>query len=84
MEDDYKILFGYDIDSFPFRYLGIAIHFQKLRNGECKPIEDRVEKNLGSWVGKMLSYEDRLILINSVLTSLLIFMLSFLRDSSGG
>jgi hypothetical protein len=45
--------------------------------GEWKPTEDRFEKKLSSWIGKLLSYGDHLILINSVLTSLPMFMISF-------
>jgi hypothetical protein len=40
-------------------------------------VEDRSEKKLGKLVGKLLSYGDRLSLVNSVLTSLPMFMLSF-------
>jgi hypothetical protein len=29
----YRDLFGWDIGSLPFRYLGIPIHFRKLKNG---------------------------------------------------
>jgi hypothetical protein len=54
-----------------------------LKNGEWKPVEDRFEKKFSSWAGKMLSYGDRLILINSVLTSLPMFMLSFLEVPIG-
>jgi hypothetical protein len=49
----------------------------RLRNKEWKLVEDRFEKKLASWLGKLLSYRDRLVLINYVLTSLLMFMLSF-------
>jgi hypothetical protein len=83
MENEYKILFGCEIGSLPFRYLGIPIHFRKLKNGEWKPIEDRLEKKLSSWIGKLLSYGDRLILINSILTSLPMFMLSFFLIPKG-
>jgi retron-type reverse transcriptase len=55
VEDEYKILFGCDIGTLPFRYLGIPIHFRKLKNGEWKPVEDHFEKKLSSWIGKMLS-----------------------------
>jgi hypothetical protein len=60
------------------KYLGIPIHFRILRTGEWKLIEDRFERKLIIWIGKLLSYGDRLILINSVLT-----MLSFLEISKG-
>jgi hypothetical protein len=65
------------------RYLGIPTHFRKLKNGEWKPVEDRFERKLASWVGKLLSYGDRLVLINSVLTSLPMFMLSFFEIPIG-
>jgi hypothetical protein len=48
VEDEYKILFGCDVGTLPFRYLGIPIHFRKLKNGEWKPVEDRFEKKLSS------------------------------------
>jgi hypothetical protein len=81
LEGNYTELFGCETGSFPFKYLGIPIHFRKLRNGEWKPVEDRFKTKLGNWIGKLLSYGDRLILINSVLTSLPMFMLYFFSNS---
>jgi hypothetical protein len=46
-------------------------------------VEDRFESKLSSWIGKLLSYGDRLVLTNSVLTSLHMFMLSFLEIPKG-
>jgi hypothetical protein len=46
-----------------------------LLNKEWKPVEDRFEQKLASWIGKLLFYEDRLVLINYVLTSLFVFLL---------
>jgi hypothetical protein len=46
VQDEYKVLFGCEIGSLPFRYLGIPIHFRRLKNGEWKLIEDRFEKNI--------------------------------------
>jgi hypothetical protein len=63
--------------------LGIPIHFRRLTNGQWKPAEDRLDKKLSSWTGKMLSYGDCLVLINSVRTSLPMFMLSFLEIQKG-
>jgi hypothetical protein len=63
--------------------LGIHIHFRSLKNGECKPVEDRFERNLASWVAKLMSYGDMLILINLVLTRLSMFMLSFVEIPKG-
>jgi hypothetical protein len=50
----------------------------RLLNKERNPAENRFEKKLGCWQEKLLSYGDKLVLINSVLTSLPMFMLSFL------
>jgi mannosylglycoprotein endo-beta-mannosidase len=83
VEDQYRDLFGCEAGSLPFRYLGIPIHYRKLTNGEWKSVEDRFEKKLSCWIGKLLSYGDRLVLINSVLTSLPMFMLSFFEIPKG-
>jgi hypothetical protein len=48
-----------------------------------KQIENQFEKKLASWLGKLLSYGDRLVLINSVLTSLPMFLLSFFAIPTG-
>jgi hypothetical protein len=63
--------------SFPFRYLGIPMHHRKLKNLDWKEVEERFEKKLSNWKGKLLSAGGRLVLINSILSSLSIFMLSF-------
>jgi hypothetical protein len=83
IEQDYMELFGCQTGYLPFKYLGIPINYRRLRNGEWKPVEDRFESKLGNWIGKLLSYGDRLILINSVLTSLPMFMLSFFEIPKG-
>ena len=82
-EDQYRNVFGCEVGNLPFRYLGIPIHYRKLLNKEWNPVERRFEKKLGCWQGKLLSYGDRLVLINSVLTSLPMFMLSFLEIPKG-
>jgi hypothetical protein len=82
-EQQYRHIFGCEAGSLPFRYLGIPIHFKTLRNSDWYPVETRFEGKLGCWKGKLLSYGDRLVLINSVLTSLPMFMLSFLQIPKG-
>jgi hypothetical protein len=67
-EEDYMSIFCREIGAFPFRYFGIPIHYRKLKNGEWKPVEDRCESKLANWIGKLLSYGDRLLLINPVPT----------------
>jgi hypothetical protein len=82
-ENSYRDIFSCVDGSLPFKYLGISIHYRTLLNKEWKPIEDRFEKKFASWLGKLLSYGDRLVLINSVLTSLPMFLLSFFAIPTG-
>jgi hypothetical protein len=83
MEDQYKPIFGCEFGTLPLKYLGIPVHYRRLRNAERNPIEKRFASKLGCWRSKMMSYGDRLVLINSVLTSLPMFMLSFLEIPIG-
>ncbi|WVZ70176.1 hypothetical protein U9M48_018862 [Paspalum notatum var. saurae] len=82
-EEEYSKLFGCKLDSFPFRYLGIPMHFRKLGNRDWKSVLERFEKRLSGWKGKLLSVGGRLVLINSVLSSLPMFMLSFFEVPRG-
>jgi hypothetical protein len=47
-EDRYKSLFGCNAGSFPFIYLGMPIHFRKLRNSDRKQVEERFKKRHSS------------------------------------
>ena len=63
------------------RYLGIPMHFRMLGNKDWKIIEQRIEKKLSSWKGKHMSV--RLVLINSILSSLTMFIIPFFEISKG-
>jgi hypothetical protein len=69
-QDEYEHIFGCAVGALPFKYLGIPIHYRNFLFREWKVIEDRFEKKLASWIGKILSYGDILILNNSVLITL--------------
>jgi len=69
--------------SYPFQYLGLPMHYRKLYNKDWKLIEERIEKKLSGWKGKHLSYGGRLVLINSVLSSLPMFMMYFFEVPRG-
>jgi hypothetical protein len=44
-----------------------------------KVVEERLQKRLSSWKGKLLSLERRLVLINSVLTNMILYMIYFFQ-----
>lgn len=81
-QEQYSNIFGCRLGVFPVRYLGIPMHFRKLSNKDWKTIEQRIEKKLSSWKGKHMSVGERLVLINSVLSSLVMFMISFFRSQN--
>ena len=82
-EPHYIDLFGCKIGEFPFKYLGVPMHVRNLNNGDWKIIEDKFEKKLSSWKRKLMSVGGRLVLINSVLTSLAMFIMSFFEVPRG-
>jgi hypothetical protein len=55
------------------------MHYRRLTNKDWEKIEERIEKKLRCWKGKYLAAGGRLVLINSMLNSLAMFMLSFLK-----
>jgi hypothetical protein len=59
------------------------MHYRKLSNRDWKQVEERFEKKLSSWKGKLLSLGGRLVLINSVLSSLPMLMMSFFEIPRG-
>ncbi|WVZ75253.1 hypothetical protein U9M48_023327 [Paspalum notatum var. saurae] len=58
--ESYLELFGCKQGDFPIKYLGMPIHFKKLRNSDWNIVEERVQKRLASWKGKHLSIGGRL------------------------
>ena len=82
-ESQYSQLFGCDVGTMPFKYLGIPMTHRRLRNSEWRCVVDRFESRLSNWKAKFLSSGGRLVLINSVLSSLPIFMMSFFEIPTG-
>lgn len=61
----------------PFTYSGISIGANHKRKDTWNPIIRKLKKKLAPWKHKTLSFVLRVCLINSMLTSLSIFFLSF-------
>jgi hypothetical protein len=79
----YTELFGCKQCQFPMTYLGIPIHYRRLTNAEWKLVEERLQKCLSSWKVKLLLVGGRLVLISSVLTNMVLYMLSFFEVPKG-
>jgi hypothetical protein len=80
---EYVELFSCKEGTLPFRYLGIPMSLRKLLNKNWRGVQERFQKKLSSWKGKFLSSGGRLVLINSVLSSLPMSMMSLFRISKG-
>jgi hypothetical protein len=63
-DQEYNKLFGCDIGSYPFQYLGIPTHHRKLCNADWSVIEDRFKRKPSTWKAKHLSYGGRVVLLN--------------------
>lgn len=59
----------------PMKYLGFPISDRALGPGAFKNIVEKMRKKLQPWKGKHLSYGGRLILTNSTLSSMPIYMM---------
>lgn len=76
LEGENSQIFCCEMGFFPFRYLGIPMHHRKLRNADWKELKRGFKRNLD--IGKERCFRwGEIILINSALSNLSIFMLSF-------
>jgi hypothetical protein len=46
---------NYPVGSFPNKYLGIPLHFEKLKREDLQPILDKLVKRIAGWRGKVVS-----------------------------
>jgi hypothetical protein len=83
-ELEYSEIFGCNKGHYPFKYLGIPIHHRKLSNEDWNDIIERFKKRVSGWKGKILSVGGRLVLINSILTSLTMFIVGVSRPGVPG
>jgi hypothetical protein len=65
--------------SMPFRYLGVPLHFEKLKRKDVQPLMDKLVKRMAGWRGRLLAYSSRLTLIQSCLASVHVYLLSFIK-----
>ena len=72
-------LFGCPLGSFPMKYLGVPLHFDKLKREDIQPLVDKFLKKLASWRGRQLSSAARVTLIKTCLASIPVYLLSFIK-----
>ena len=55
--------------SLPFRNLGVPMCSKRLTNDDCSGLIEVMNRRLGDWKNKSLSFAGRLYLIASILSS---------------
>jgi hypothetical protein len=71
--------FGCVLGSFPIKYLGIPLHYEKLKREDLQPLIDSLLGRLAGWRGKFLSSTAKRELVRSVLASIPIYLLYFFK-----
>jgi hypothetical protein len=64
---------GFSKGAFPFRYLGVPLSPHRLLASQYSPLLHKLEAVIQGWMGKHLSYAERLELIKSVLYGMVQF-----------
>jgi hypothetical protein len=69
------------VGTLPFKYLGVPVHFEKLKREHLQPVVDKLIRRVVGWRGRLLAYNSRLVLIKTCLASILVYLLSFVKFS---
>jgi hypothetical protein len=67
------------LGNFPLKYLGVPLHYTKLRKEDIQPIVDKLLKNAAGWRGRLLNHAAKLELVRSVLASIPLYLLSVIK-----
>ncbi|XP_026416499.1 uncharacterized protein LOC113311932 [Papaver somniferum] len=64
---------------FPDKYLGVILHHGRLKTSTVLGVAEMLQGRLARWIGKMLSFKDRITLIKSILSSIPIYNMSIYK-----
>jgi hypothetical protein len=80
-EDTIKIanIFNCPIGSFPLKYLGFPLHFDKLTREDLQPLVDKLLHRIAGWRGKLLSVAARALLVKTCLANIPTYLPSFIK-----
>ena len=61
--NDFAKIF-YTKSDFPIKYLGVPLHYSKLKRADLQPVIHKIIKRIAGWLeGRLLSYVGRLTLL---------------------
>lgn len=64
---------------FPCTYLGLLLHYKSITRADIQPILDKLASRLQKWRGKLMTGDARLRLINSVLSSIPVYLITIFK-----
>ena len=70
---------GCPVGAFPIKYLGIPLHYEKLRREDVQPMIDKIVRRIAGWRGKLLSLAGRIVLIKTCLARIPVYLMSFFK-----
>jgi len=73
----------YKVGNVPFLYLGLSIGGNPRKLAFWDLVLHTIKSRLSGWQSHFISFGGRLVLLKSVLTSLLVYALSFFKAPSG-
>ncbi|KAK1609205.1 hypothetical protein QYE76_032878 [Lolium multiflorum] len=67
---------GIKVNPFPCNYLGMPLSIKKLTKADWQALLDKVDGFLATWKARLMSKAGRLEMLNSVLTSLAVYLMT--------
>jgi hypothetical protein len=64
---------------FPFTFLGVPLHYERLKREDMQPLIDKLIKRMSGWRGSLLAYSNRLVLVKTCLASIPMYLMSFIK-----
>jgi hypothetical protein len=75
----YSMTFCCKIGRFPIKYIGVPLHYEKLKGEDIQHVFDKTISRIPGWQGRLMTYGARLALINACLISIPIYLLSVIK-----
>jgi hypothetical protein len=75
------VQFQAKVTELPCRYLGLPLRLGRLKKEDEQLLIDKVAGKLPNWKGRLLNKADRLTLVNSVLSSTVLYHISVFKLS---
>jgi hypothetical protein len=76
---EYAKIFCCKTGNFPFKQLGVSLHYEKLKRENIQPVVDKIMARISGWKGRLLSCGARLTFLRACLASILIYLMSVIR-----